>query len=153
MRHLFVVYRLTNKLHLGESMKLFLLVMSSMVLGNFAFAQTVPQCAGAQMGKNSTDLVWSHPDAIGKMVVVKNLDTNLVYPKDTSYKAKGTISLKDLLPNKKGYALILVDLTEQSLADVKAATQKCVQRGDCSMSEKSLKAIDTPCSWLEFLIK
>lgn len=128
-------------------------IFGLIVLTLVSLTSQAQQCAGAKMGKSATDLVWSHPDAIGKMVVVKNLDTNLVYPKDVAYKTQGNVSLQDLLPNKKGYALLLLDLTSESLAQSKSSIQDCVKRGDCSMKESNLKVKNTPCSWLEFSIK
>lgn len=132
-------------------MKMFLGLIVLSLVSLTSHAQQ--QCAGAKMGKNATDLIWNHPEAVGKMVVVKNLDTNLVYPKDVAYKTSGKISLQDLLPNKKGYSLLLVDLTTESLAEVKSSTQDCVKKGDCSMKESQLKVKNTPCSWLEFNVK
>ena len=133
-------------------MKQFLMALSVLLFtASFTYAQE--SCEGAKIGKNATDLVWSHSEAIGKMVIVKNLDTNLVYPKDVSYKTQGNISLKDLLPNKKGYTLILADLTEESLKDVKVSIQNCLEKKDCSMNPKKLQTKKTPCSWLEFNLK
>lgn len=103
----------------------FLLICSSVAMAE--------ECSSISTKVVERNLVWSQSQAKGKTVIIKNLDTNLLYPKEVSVKTTGVISLGDLTPNKNGYQLILASLPQATLNQIQAHTASCFKKGDCSM--------------------
>lgn len=98
---------------------------------------------------NKDNVSWTSQNGAGKFLFIENLDTNLVYPQMITSANSGTLSLKLFEENKKGYRVVLGDITEQSKNMIDSHLLECYKKKDCSLSTKVVKVKKTKCAVLK----
>lgn len=104
------------------------------------------ESCSVSVSKDSKRVYWESTHASGKFLFVKNLDTQLIYPQMLLTQTKGSLSIKLLEPNVKGYQLVLAKINQDTLTVVNNHVAECSAKHDCSMKQSQIKVLkNEPC--------
>jgi hypothetical protein len=84
-----------------------------------------------QVGKDYTYILNSKTP-YKKWIFIKNEDTGLIYPNQEVIKSKGKIYGADILKNKNGYKIYVMDASVDESKALTEHLKTCVKKQDCS---------------------
>jgi hypothetical protein len=99
--------------------------------------------------KSGDALKWSSSHGENKFLLIRNLDNDMIYPQMLTTTTSGSLSSKLLEPNKKGYKILLADVTENTKNAIDSLLIDCSKKKNCSMMPKDIKLNQSECKVVE----
>lgn len=146
------------------------LLISLLLLSSVSFAQatvvvepsvsavkasppTVVACPVTQIKENKSNtrqLIWTNVQGEGKILLIKNLDTNKYYPQsDIPAKNIGFLEKANFPKNKNGYEIVLALVDDSTQLSIKNHLATCFKKKDCSMDPTKIYTKKVSCSILK----